>query len=189
MLTDTITADTSGRDLLKIAIGGIISGILTPLTPLLVDKLTGAPGMFRLALVAAPFAVLVFFVVRRCSANPVWAALVAAIVTMIAFVAAVNAAVFIDGQARGATSVMRNILAGLSGGLVGTAVMALGIAVLPAGPRNAAAWWPMLMSGALLGSLFALDTALGLDQTSVLYAVWQAAIAVRLAQVLRTRSA
>ena len=76
--------------------------------------------MLRLGLVAVPFAVLVFVVVRRCSANPVWAALVAAIVTMIAFVCAVNAAVFIDGQAAGAAKAMRNILAGLAGGLVGT---------------------------------------------------------------------
>ncbi|MBR1121739.1 hypothetical protein JQ628_09475 [Bradyrhizobium lablabi] len=184
-----LTADTSGSSLLKIAIGGLVSGILTPLTPLLVDKLTGAPGMFRLALVAAPFAVLVFFVVRRCSANPVWAALVAAVVTMIAFVAAVNAAVFIDGQAKGAVSVMRNILAGLSGGLVGSAVMALGIAFLPAGPRKAAAWWPMLMTGAVFGPLLALDSALGLDQTSVLYPVWQAAVALRLSLILQTKSA
>jgi hypothetical protein len=188
-LNQALTADTSGSDLLKIAIGGFVSGILTPLAPLLVDKLTGAPGMFRLALVAVPFAVLVFVVVRRCSANPVWAALVAAIVTMIAFVCAVNAAVFIDGQADGASKMMRNILAGLSGGLVGTAVMALGIAFLPAGPRKAAAWWPMLMTGAVFGPLLALDSALGLDQTSVLYPVWQAAVALRLALILRMKSA
>ena len=76
-MTDTITADTSGSDLLKIAIGGLVSGILTPLAPLLVDQMS-APGMLRLGLVAVPFAVLVFIVVRRCSVNPVWAALVAA---------------------------------------------------------------------------------------------------------------
>lgn len=184
-MTNAITAETSRTDLLVIAIGGLVSGILTPLTPLLVDKLTGAPGMFRLALVAVPFAVLVFVVVRRCSANPIWAALVAGVVTMIAFVAAVNAAVFIDGQMKGAGSVVRNILAGLSGGLVGAAVMAVGIALLPAGPRKAAAWWPMLMTGAVFGPLLALDSALGLDQTSVLYPVWQAAVALRLALVLR----
>jgi hypothetical protein len=185
-LTQALTADTSGSDLLKIAIGGLVSGILTPLAPLLVDKISGAPASFGIALVAVPFAVLVFIVVRRCSANPVWAALVAAIVTMIAFVCAVNAAVFIDGQAAGAAKAMRNILAGLAGGLVGTAVMALGIAFLPAGPRKAAAWWPMLMTGAVFGPLLAVDSALGLDQTSVLYPVWQAAIALRLALVLRS---
>ncbi len=186
-MTQALTADTSGSDLLKIAIGGLVSGILTPLTPLLVDQFTGAPGMFRLALVAVPFAVLVFFVVRRCSANPVWAALAAAVLTMVAFVCAVNAAVFIDGQMKGAAPMMRNILAGLSGGLVGTAVMALGIAFLPAGPRKASAWWPMLMTGAVFGPLLAVDSALGLDQTSVLYPVWQAAIALRLALVLRAK--
>jgi hypothetical protein len=188
-LTQAIAADTPRNDLLKIAAGGVLSGILTPLAPLLVDKLSGAPGDVRIALVAVPFAALVTLVVRRCSANPNWAALLAAIVTMIAFVAAVNAAVFIDGQANSAAKLMRNILAGLAGGLVGSGVMALGIALLPAGPRKAAAWLPMLMTGAVAGTLLALDSALELDLTSVLYPVWQAAIAVRLALALRTKSA
>jgi hypothetical protein len=188
-LTQAIAADTPRNDWLKIAAGGVLSGILTPLAPLLTDRISGAPGDLRIALVALPFAVLVYFVVRRCSANPNWAALLAAIVTMIAFVCAVNAAVFIDGQASGAAKVMRNILAGLAGGLVGTAIMALGIALLPAGPRKVAAWLPMLMTGAVAGTLLALDSALELDLTSVLYPVWQAAIAVRLALALRTKQA
>jgi len=184
-LTQAITTDTSRNDLLKIVAGGVLSGVLTPLLPQLTDKIIGVPTDFRLALVAAPFAILVFFVVRRHSANPVWAALIAAIVTLIAFVCAVNAAVFIDGQANGAAKAMRNILAGLAGGLVGSGVMALGIALLPAGPRKAAAWWPMLMTGALAGTLLALDSALDLDLTSVLYPVWQAAVAIRLALALQ----
>jgi hypothetical protein len=188
-LTQAIAADTPRNDLLKIAAGGVLSGILTPLAPLLTDRISGAPGDLRIALVALPFAVLVYFVVRRTSANPNWAALLAAIVTMIAFVCAVNAAVFIDGQASGAAKVMRNILAGLAGGLVGSGVMAMGIALLPAGPRKVAAWLPMLMTGAVAGTLLALDSALELDLTSVLYPVWQAAIAVRLALALRTKPA
>jgi hypothetical protein len=61
----------------------------------------------------------------------------------------VNAAIFIEGQTAGAAAVMRYLLAGLAGGLVGTAVMALGIGLLPAGPRQVAAWWPMLITGTL----------------------------------------
>ena len=53
--------------------------------------------------------------------------------------------------------------------------MALGIGLLPAGPRDAAAWMPMLLTGTLAGALLALDNALDLDLTSVLYPVWQAA--------------
>ena len=184
-MTQALTADTSGRDLLKVAVAGLVSGIITPLAPLLIDKIMGPSGMVRTALMAVPFAIVVFAVVRRCSANPVWAALAAGVVTMVAFVCAVSAAAFIDGQTSGASEVMRDILAGLTGGLVGTAVMALGIAFLPAGPRKAAAWWPMLMTGAVLGALFALDTLIKLDYVSVLYAVWQAGVAVRLALVLR----
>jgi hypothetical protein len=162
-----------------------VPALRTPLTPQLIDRIVGGAGNLRMALVAVPFAVLVFVVVRRCSANPVWAALIAGIVTMVAFVCAVNAAVWIDGQAGGADKIMRNILAGLAGGFVGAGVMALAIALLPAGPRDATLWMRMLLTGTLAGALLAVDSALDLDLTSVLYPVWQAAVAVRLAMVLQ----
>ena len=184
-MTDAITADMSRNELLKIAIGGLISGVLTPLLPYVIDLFPRAPAMFGIALVAIPFAVLVFVVMRWRSANPVWAAVLAAVITMIAFVAAVNAAVYIDGQMTGAEKGMRSLFAGLTGGLVGSALMALGIALLPAGPRKAGPWMPMLVSGTVAGSLLALDTLLGLDRTSVLYPVWQAAVGVRLAMALK----
>ena len=136
-MTQAITSeDKSGNSLLTVAAGGLLSGILTPLLPQLIDRISGGPGDFRIALVAIPFAVLVFIVVRRDSANPWWAALIAAIVTMFAFVCAVNAAIFIDGQANGADKIMRNILAGLAGGFTGSAVMALGIASVARGPAR-----------------------------------------------------
>jgi hypothetical protein len=185
-LTQAITStDISRNNLLMLAAGGVVSGILTPLLPALIDHIVGLSGQLRISLIAVPFAVLVFILVRRFSANPLWAAMLAAIVTMIAFVCAVNAAIFIEGQTAGAAAVMRYLLAGLTGGLVGAGVMALGIGLLPAGPRAAAAWWPMLITGTLAGTLLALDNALGLDQTSFLYPVWQAAIAVRLVMALR----
>jgi hypothetical protein len=184
-LSQAIADDNAAKNLLMIAAGGVLSGLLTPLAPRLIDTISGAPGELRIALVAVPFAVLVFFVVRRCSANPVWAALVASVISMMAFVAAVNAAIWIDGQAHGAAKVMRNILAGLAGGFVGAGGMALGIALLPAGPRDTVAWLRMLLTGTLAGTLMAVDNALGLDLTSVLYPVWQAAVAMRLAMVLQ----
>jgi hypothetical protein len=48
-------------------------------------------------------------------------------------------------------------------------------------------WMRMLLTGTLAGALIAVDSALDLDLTSVLYPVWQAAVAVRLAMVLRRR--
>jgi len=185
-LTQAIISDDTSRDgLLKVAAGGFLTGILTPLLPQLIDRISGSPGDFRIALVAIPFAVLVFVLVRRASANPLWAALVAAIVTMIAFVAAVNAAIFIDGQVGGADKAVRNILAGFAGGFTGTAIMAFGISLLPAGPRDAVAYMPMLLVGTLAGALLALDNALSLDLTSFLYPVWQAGVAVTLVRALR----
>jgi hypothetical protein len=183
-VTEAIASQDTSRNLLMVAAGGVLTGILTPLLPQLIDRIAGTPGDFRIALVAIPFAALVFMVVRRFSANPVWAAWVAAVVTMVAFVCAVNAAIFIDGQANGADKMMRNILAGLAGGFTGSAVMALGIGLLPAGPRDVVAWLQMLVTGTIAGALMALDNALGLDLTSILYPVWQAGVAVRLAMAL-----
>src|SRR3954454_5876878 len=174
-LTDTIISSNQTRTSLpKIAAAGVLTGLLTPLLPTLIDKLVGAPGDLRLALVALPFAVLVLILVRRLTANPWWAALVAAIVMMVAFVCAVNAAIWIDGQVGDVAKVVRNICAGLAGGFVGSGVMALGVGLLPGAPRGVAAWLPMLVIGTLAGALLALDNALDLDLASVLYPVWQA---------------
>jgi hypothetical protein len=185
-VTQAITSGETSRDsLLMIAGGGVLTGVLTPLLPQLIDKIIRSPGDLRIALVAVPFAILVAVLVRRGSRNPWWAAPTAAIVTMIAFVCAVNAAIFIDGQANGADKIMRNVLAGLAGGFAGATVMALGIGLLPAGPRDAIAWLRMLRSGTVAGALLAFDNALDLDLTSVLYPVWQASVAVGLATALR----
>ncbi|MCA6116167.1 hypothetical protein J6524_14870 [Bradyrhizobium sp. WSM 1738] len=185
------SADASQKNLFIVAAGGLVSGILTSLLPALVDNIVGIGSRFplvqlRIALIAVPFAVLVCILVRRFSTNRGWAALVAAVVTMIAFVCAVNAAILVEGNTGDAPRIMRYLLAGLTGGLVGTVVMALGIGLLPAGSRQPAQWWPMLITGALAGTLLALDDALGLDKISFLYPVWQAAVAVRLAVVLRS---
>jgi len=179
------STDTPRNGLLMAAAGGVLTGILTPLLVPMIDSINGAPGDFRIALVAIPFAILVLILVRRLSPNPWWAALAAAIVTMVAFVCAVNAAIWIDGQAGDANKVVRNILAGFAGGFAGAAIMALGISLLASGPRDPVAWLPMVLTGTLAGALLALDNALELDLTSLLYPVWQAGVAVGLATALR----
>jgi hypothetical protein len=104
---------------------------------------------------------------------------------MIAFVCAVNVAIWIDGQADGVNEALRNVLAGFGGGFTGATIMALGISLLPAGPRDVVAWLPMLVIGTIAGALLALDNALDLDLTSLLYPVWQAGVATGLALALR----
>jgi hypothetical protein len=188
-LTDTIISPDRSRSLLKIAAAGVLTGILTPLFQPLIDRIAGTPGDFRIALLALPFAILVAVLVRRLSSNPWWAALAAAVVTMIAFVCAVNAAIWIDGQVGDVAKAVRNSCAGLAGGFIGSGVMALGIGLLPAGPRDPAAWLPMLVIGTAAGALLALDNALDLDLASVLYPVWQAGVAVGLAMALQRTTA
>jgi hypothetical protein len=54
-LTEAITADDTSRNgLLKVAAAGVLTGILTPLLPYLIDRIAGTPGDFRIALVAMP---------------------------------------------------------------------------------------------------------------------------------------
>src|SRR4051812_14318797 len=72
-LAGTIIAPNQSRNSLpKIAAGGVLTGILTPLCQPLIDRIAGAPGDFRIALLAVPFAMLVAMLVRRLSANPWW---------------------------------------------------------------------------------------------------------------------
>jgi hypothetical protein len=189
-LTQAIPSlDASRNGLLMVAAAGVFSGMLTPLMPPLVDFIGWVPAFFGTALVAIPFAILVFILVWRASANPTWAAVLAAILTMVAFICAVKAAIYIDGelQATGVTKTGRNILAGVAGGFTGATLMALGMAMLPSGPRDAVVWVPMVLAGTLLGALLAVDNALYLDLTlvSVLYPVWQAGVAATLVMALQ----
>jgi hypothetical protein len=185
-LTELIaSAKPSRKDLLKVAAGGILSGIATPLMVPALDRLMVVPGQLDIAMVGLPFAILVCVLVRRFSKNPLWAALVAGLISMFAFVCAVNAAVWMDGQASSLEKFARNLLSGFSGGFAGATVMALGIRMLPAGPRDAQLWLPMVAIGTAAGCLLALDNALNLDLTSVLYPVWQAGVGLALARVLQ----
>jgi hypothetical protein len=184
-LTQAIAfGDTSRNGLLKVAAAGVLTGFMTPLLPVVIDKFIGIPGNWRIALVAVPFAVLVLILVRRSGTNRWWVALIAALVTMIAFVCAVNAAIWMDGEVADFAKTARGIIGGLMGGFTGAAVMALGIGVLPAGPRKAAAWLPMLVVGTLAGALLALDGALDSDLLTFLYPTWQGGVAVGLTMAL-----
>ena len=185
-MTQAITSSDAPRtNLLKVAAAGVLTGIVTPLLPYLIDEIAGSPGDVRLAMVAIPFAVLVSILVRGFGANPWWVTLTAAIITMLAFVCAVNAAIWIDGHVGDVAKAVRNVLAGVAGGFTGAAIMAVGIGMLPASPRDGAAWLPMLGVGTVAGALLALDSALDLDLTSFLYPVWQAGVAAGLATALR----
>ena len=180
------TRDIDRNGLVKVAGGGLLTGVLTPLLQPLVDRLAGSPGDVRIALLAAPFAVLVYIMVRRYSATRWPGAVAAALVTMIAFVCAVNAAVWIDGVT-GVGKTVRNILSGLGGGFTGSAVMALGLifGLQRKEQRDPRAWLPMLIIGTLAGALLALDLGLDLNLASVLFPVWQAGVAVGLVMALQ----
>jgi hypothetical protein len=187
-LTQAITSSHWSRTgLLPVAAGGVLTGVLTPLFPPLIDRISHAPADLRIALAAIPFAVLVAVLVRRSGPNRRWTEAAAAMVTMVAFVCAVNAAIWIDGQAADGSKVIRNVLSGLGGGLIGAGIMAVGIHWLSAGARDSKAWLPMLLTGTLAGALMAVDNALDLDLTSALYPVWQGGVAVGLSTALRRK--
>ena len=84
---------SSRNELLKTGAAGVVTGALTPLVQPLIDRINGSPGDLRIALLAVPFAILVLILIKMDSDNPWWAALAGAIVTLIAFVCAVKAAI------------------------------------------------------------------------------------------------
>jgi hypothetical protein len=172
--------------LLKVAGAGLTTGLVTPLLQLLIDRVTIPPGGFRVALMAVPFAVLVAVLVWQAGRRW-WTALLAALITMIAFVCAVNAAILVDGLTFDAGKTIRNALAGLAGGFVGAALMALGLTPLPGVPTAWRRWAVMVLFGTMAGALLALDYAVGFDVFSFLFPVWQAVVGVCLAVALNRR--
>ena len=185
-MTGTVASRASSRNgLLKTGAAGVVTGVLTPLMQPLIDRISGTPGDLRIALLAVPFAILVLILIKIDSDNRWWASLLGAVVTMIAFVCAVDMAIWIDGQISDSEKAVKNILSGLAGGFVGSGILALAIGLLPAGPRDPLAWLPMVVIGTSAGALLALDNALNLDLVSTLYPVWQAGVAICLAMALR----
>ena len=141
-------------------------------------------GNFALALLALPFAVLVMGLVHATRSPRWWAVASAALVTAAAFVAAVTAAVFVVELPSELPKAARHMLGGVAGGLVGTAIMAIGLHLLPLGRAGLRAWLPMLAVGGVAGMLLAVDTLIKVPLVSVLYPVWQAGVAVSLVKGL-----
>lgn len=174
---------------LKAALGGLVTGVLTPLMELPVTKFD-LVGSYTFALVAIPFAILVMGLLRVTRSPPWWAAVAVALVTAGAFVPAVTVAVWViqfpSQFLWELPEALRHVLGGIAGGLVGTAIMAIGLRVLPVGPPDLLTWLPMLAIGGVAGMLLAVDTALRLDLVSVLYPLWQAGVAIGLVKGLRS---
>jgi hypothetical protein len=173
-------------DLLKVAGAGLTTGLVTPLLQLLIDRISIPPGGFRVALMAVPFAVLVAMLVWRAGRRW-WTALLSALITMVAFVCAVNAAILVDGLTFDAGKTIRNALAGFAGGFVGSGLMALGLTPLPGIPARWQPWALTVVFGTMAGALLALDNAVGFEVFSFLYPVWQAVVGVCLAIALNRR--
>jgi hypothetical protein len=188
-VTSAVTSNAIDRSLyLKAGVGGLATGILTPLMELPVIKLD-LVGSYTFALVAVPFAVLVLVLLRVIRSPPWWVVVSAALITAAAFVAAVTAAVWVIQFPSGLPEPLRNMLGGVAGGLVGTAIVVIGLCVLPVGPPELKAWLPMLAIGGAAGMLLEIDALLQLDLVSVLYPVWQAGVAIGLVNGLRSDNA
>lgn len=175
------------RDLFKAAAGGLLTGMLTPLMHLAVDFIWRGHAEYRIGLMALPFAALVLALVR-ISGHRWWIAAAAALVTILAFIGAVNVAIFVDAHAFDLGKYARDALAGLAGGFVGSGIMLLFIGVLVWSPV-VLPWLPMLVFGTVAGSLLAADNTLDLTfdmaTLSILFPVWQCGVAAGLMLALQ----
>jgi len=169
----------------KVAAGGLVTGLVTVVWQPWIDQLRALPGDLRVGLAAIPFAILMALIVRRHARRSWRPALMAAAVTVVAFVCSVRTTMWIDHEMNGDDTAARMILAGLGGGFVGAAVLALGFAAMRDSRRGVAAWLPMLGIGTLAGALLACDDAIDLVFGLTLYPVWQAGVAVGLVMALR----
>ena len=174
-------------DLFKVMCAGLATGLITPWLQPLLDRIDLPPGGVGVALMALPFALLVQWLVWR-TGRRWWTATFAALVTMLAFVAAVNVAILVDALTFDSGRNMRNALAGLAGGGTGALLLVLGLLPLPGVPVARLAWLATPLIGTLAGGLLAVDFAVGFEFFSFLYPVWQAAVGVSLATALHRRA-
>ena len=174
-------------DLFKVMCAGLATGLITPWLQPLLDRVDLPAGGVGVALMALPFALLVAWLVWR-TGRRWWTATLAALVTMLAFVAAVNVAILVDALTFDSGRNIRNALAGFAGGGTGSLLLVLGLLPLPGVPVARLAWIVTPLIGTLAGGLLAVDFAVGFEFFSFLYPVWQAAVGVSLATALHRRA-
>lgn len=175
----------SRRDVIVLG-AGLVTGFLTPLAQSLVDQLDLLRnlGGVSMTLGGIPFAVLVVMLARGVVRAEWWRALLWGLATVIGFEVAIMAAAEISMASRGTEGALLNVVAGLAGGLIGSAVMAAAALSLSIGPRQPERWLAVVGVGTIVGVLLAVDIHRRSDNLWVLFPVWQSLVALMLARAL-----
>jgi hypothetical protein len=92
-----------------------------------------------------------------------------------------------EAGAKASREVVGWVLAGLVGGGIGAGLVAFGVGIAAQPIRQARAWLPIVVTGALLGLL--LYPAARFDAIALLFVPWQAAIAAAIALALTRHTA
>jgi hypothetical protein len=186
----TVTSAPS-RCAVLVALGGIVSGLLTPLAQMLTDRLhlVRMVGGLSLVLQGVPFTVLVIVLARVIARAEWWRALVLGLVALVGFDLAMTVAANVGFALTGRPEVVGNVVGGLAGGLVGSGTLAFAAWLLRIGGRSAARWLLVLVVGALLGLLLALDGYLHSETVWILFPIWQAGVALALLHAIKDRQA
>ncbi|HKQ54521.1 MAG TPA: hypothetical protein VJT12_01410 [Methyloceanibacter sp.] len=92
-----------------------------------------------------------------------------------------------EAGAKASREVVGWVLAGLVGGGIGAGLIAFGVGIAARSARNARAWLPIVVTGALFG-LF-LYPAARFDAIALLFVPWQAAVAAAIAVALTRHTA
>lgn len=189
-LTGAKPAPWSRQDMAA-AIGGLVTGLLTGPAQSLVDTLhlVRALGGFAMALGGVPFAILIVAVARMRAQADWWRALSLGFVVVVVFEVAIVVSANISMSLTDWNEITRNILAGLVGGLVGTALLGGGAFSLGIGPRRFAVWLPMVAAGTVLGVLLAIDAYRQAENAWLLFPLWQAVVALLFARAVELAAA
>ena len=171
-----------------IGLAALITGLLTAPAETLVDHLNLLRGLggFSMVVSGAPFAILIVTLVRVLVRAEWWRALTLGFVVVMAFAIAIAIASETSMDLTGRSEIVRNAIAGLVGGFLGSALLVGGVLLLHIGGPRGTRWLQMIAAGTLLGVLLAFDVYRQADNFWVLFPIWQVVVTLLFVRALET---
>jgi hypothetical protein len=173
----------------KLALLGAGTGVLTVLAMTYIPN--WMPWPTKIVASGGPFALLLAYGVRQAAGATMLRSAAVVLMTLLAWQCAMTAGIqaheLVNQWAPvSGSAAVKMAVAGLVGGLVGSALTLVGLAVAADAFRRWRAWASTVALGTVLGLLLAGDDAIGTRDVLfwLLFVVWQAGVAWQVARVL-----